>query len=122
MHFDKTAADASSALRGCCGVLLSTWDLYLHRNIGFSPSDYQMDIDARIRGFPLPEHCGLKRLRPGVEESAPRPNPTSGKYYFWTREPGFPEDLYWHAYYGMSFWNLRGGVNWFNQILEYSCD
>ena len=125
VRFDKTAADASSALRGCCGVLLSPWDLYLHRNIGFSVNDYQLDSDARIRGFPLPEHCELKRLRPGMLEkaSAPDSTPTNTHwYYFWTREHGISPDLYWE--HGMSFWTLRdgSGKRFNGVILEYSCD
>ena len=123
VFFDKTAADASSALHGVDGVLLSTWDLYLHRNIGFDVSEYQADIDARIRGLPLPEHCGLERLRPGVLESATRPQTyRSDKYYFWTREPGIPPDLYWE--HGMSFWTLRdgSGKRFNGVVLEYSCE
>ena len=119
VRFDKTAADASSALRGHHGVLLSPWDLYLHRNIGFDASDYQLDIDALIRRFPLPEHCELKRFRPRVKESAPRPGYPSHKYSFWVRNPGLPADLHWEEH-GMSFWN-RGWLA-VPVILEYSCD
>ena len=126
VHFDKTAAVASSALSGVHGVLLSPWDLYLKRNIGFDVIDYQAGLDARIRRYPLPEHCGLERLRPGILEkaSAPDSTPTSTHwYYFWKRDPGPRPDLYWYAH-GMSFWTLRDRrvVNRFFRILEYSCD
>ena len=127
VYFDKTAADASSALRGNWGVLLSPWDLYLHRNIGFTVNDYQAGLDARIRRFPLPEHCGLKRLRPGVVQSAPDPIYPSDKYYFWTRDPGLPADEYLED--GRSFWKRDFSLlpdesgRWPDSIiLEYSCD
>ena len=89
IYFDKTAADASSARRGCCGVLLPSWDLYLHRNIGFSPEDNRhVDIDARIRGYPLTEHCGLERRTPGtIQEGRSKANNAEGyrAYTFWER-------------------------------------
>ena len=123
-RFDKTAADASSALRGENGVLLPAWDLYLHRNIGFSREDFHADLDARIRGFPLPERCELKRLRPGtVEIGERRPR----EYYFWKLVAGLPPDQYWNS--GMSFWNRES--RWMRDesdgivrhiILEYACD
>ena len=125
--FDKTAVDASSALRGEGGVLLPSWDLYLHRNIGFSTSDYQADIDARIRGFPLPERCGLKRLRPGTFKAATTVREWTREYYFWKLESGLSPDLYWNS--GMSFWNRESrrmrdesGKNVWHLILEYSCE
>ena len=123
-RFDKTAADASSALRGEGGVLLPAWDLYLHRNIGFSREDFQADLDARIRGFPLPERCGLKRLRPGTEETAER---RPREYFFWKLVDGLPPDQYWNS--GMSFWNRESrqmrdesGIIVGHRILEYACD
>ncbi len=119
VHFDKTAADASSALRGVNGVLLSPWDLYLHRNIGFSVSDYQAGLDARIRGYPLPERCGLARLRPGVWES--EEDNTGAVYSFWKLKPELPPDRYWKS--SMSFWNRRDdSERGWRRILEYSCD
>ena len=125
VHYDKTAADASSALAGRRGVLLSPWDLHLHRNIGFFFWDYELDVDAMIRfNHPLPERCELKRLRPGRLEAASRPH-NSQTYDFWTRDPGFPPDQYLED--GRSFWKrdfriLRSRRWPDNTILEYSCD
>ena len=132
VYFDKTAADASSALIvGIDGVLLPAWDLYLHRNIGFSPSDYRMDPDARIRHYSFPERCGLKRLRPGERKAATTVHQgTTRRHYFWERDSGLPPDLYWNS--GMSFWSRenieirdKSGKRLFSQgdlILEYACE
>ena len=122
VYYDKTAADASSALAGHRGVLLSPWDLHLHRNIGFFEFDYRMDIDAMIRDYTLPERCELKRLRPGALESALRPHGSKWTYDFWKRDPGLPADQYLED--GRSFWNRDFSVlpRPDSTILEYSCD
>ena len=71
--------------------------LYLHRNIGFRASDYQMDPDARIRLFSAPEHCEIRRRGP---------------------------DHYWKI--GMSFWSREGYGNLLDpdadRILHYACE
>ena len=87
VYFDKTATEASSALIGHNGVLLSPWDLYLHRNIGFSPSDYQASLDARIRGYPFPERCELERRTAGTHQIGNRINRWGGSvaFSFWER-------------------------------------
>ena len=128
--FAKTAAEASEALRGANGVLLSPWNLYLHRNIGFGAEDYDLDIDARIRRFPLPENCRLERLRPGTLEEATQPREWGTRYYyFWKPQAGLPPDKYWNS--GLSFWTWNqesrflhdeNGERFWRAILEYSCD
>ena len=90
-------AAQQATLRGNNGVLLPAWDLYLHRNIGFSPSELQMDPDARIRLYSAPEHCEIHRRSP---------------------------DHYWKI--GMSFWNREGYGRLFDsdaaRILFYACE
>ena len=84
--FDEIAASASVLREGGGGVLLSPYDLYLHRNIGFSPYDYNMDIGDLIRDESFPERCGIeRRLSEGTFEIRPRPNGQT--YWFWVRGP-----------------------------------
>ena len=86
IHFDETAAEASSAIKGSDGVLLSPYYLYLHRNIGFSADDYQADIDDLIRRFSFPERCRIESGAPGSVETCERKRSSFPvRYEVWTR-------------------------------------
>ena len=84
--FDETAARASVYVHGHYGVLLSPYDLYLHRNVGFSATEYNMDIDDLIRDETFPERCRIeRRLSDGTFEERPRSDYPPAK--FWVRGP-----------------------------------
>ena len=84
IYFDKVAADSSSYLRGHNGVLLPSYDLWLHRNIGFFGSDYHADIDNAIHRHPIPERCWIERIGPGKLEMRLRVNQVYN--YYWKRD------------------------------------
>ena len=73
IYFDETAAALSTLVRGKGpgGVLLPSYDLFLHRNIGFSVDDYQADIDDLIHDDSFPERCRVERIGPGSFERRP---------------------------------------------------
>ena len=109
IFFDETAAEASTAIRGVDGVLLSPYGLYLHRNIGFSREDYQADPDDRIRVYSFPERCRIERIAPGFIEW--REDTPSRRYLVWKRNPNLSEV----RSYG--YGSYDGRVN-----LVYACD
>ena len=90
--FDETAAEASTVIMGIDGVLLPPYDLYLHRNIGFSTDDYQADIDDLVRRFSFPERCRVERIAPGFVRWRERKHPDySVPYSFWERNANLNE-------------------------------
>ena len=121
IYFDETAGKASSAKRGMNGVLLSTYDLYLHRNIGFSVEDYQADIDDLIRRYSFPERCRIERTGWGKLKERKRPHRPDGYsdgYYVWIRRPANPTNPYAYAFRPPSFHELRHGL----RTIVYVCD
>ena len=89
IHFDETAAEASAAIAGSGGVLLSPYGLYLHRNIGFSVDDYQADTDNLIRRFSFTERCRMERIGLGELETRLTLFATQDNmqvYSFWKRD------------------------------------
>ena len=89
--FDETAMRESVNRKGGNGVLLSPYDIYLHRNIGFFVRDYKWDIDYLIRREDFPERCRIERRRSeGTIESRPQIGWTEG-YTFWQRGPASEE-------------------------------
>ena len=87
--FNETAYEAIGGGGGRGGgVLLSPYRLYLHRNIGFSRVDYQVNPDDRIRLHPLPERCRIERYTPGALPGRPRPGYSpSWDSNIWERDP-----------------------------------
>ncbi len=86
--FDETATKESVNRKGGDGVLLSPYDLYLHRNIGFFVSDYKWDIDYLIRREDFPERCRieLRRSEGTIETRGNEPVfANSRSYTFWQR-------------------------------------
>ena len=122
--FDETATKESENRKGGHGVLLSPYDLYLHRNIGFGMSDYRWDIDYLIHREDFPERCRIERRRlEGTFETRGN-DPVfahSSSYTFWRRGPASEE---WER---KSFHSLgrdtfvRRGY-YVEPILVYVCD
>ena len=116
IYYDETAARASSYIHGHRGVLLSPYGLHLHRNIGFSVVDYNMDIGDLIRDESFPERCRIeRRLSEGTFESRPRPNGLT--YLFWVRGPA-SETWERNSFHGRE-WRRGQRVE---PILVYVCD
>ena len=86
--FDETALRESGVVRrGGNGVLLSPYDLYLHRNIGFGERDYKWDIDYLIHREDFPERCRIeRRLSEGTIIERPQRGYVQ-PYWFWARGP-----------------------------------
>ena len=86
IYYDETATEASVAIEGIQGVLLSPYNLHLHRNIGFRAPKHSVDIviGDLIRDVSFPERCRIERRRSeGTFEERRRPNGLT--YEFWVR-------------------------------------
>ena len=88
IYIDETAFRASVEIHGITGVLLSPYDVYLHRNVGFSVREYNMDIDDLIRDESFPERCRIeRRLSEGTLEKNRTTEYGHSDYWFWVRGP-----------------------------------
>ena len=126
--FDETAASASVGWRGINGVLLAPYDLYIHRNIGFSPAEREADLGDLIHALPMPENCRLeRRSSEGVIEEAPRHGGgldnfgSTKKYAFWVRSQ---ESATWEnrGFHDLGF-RAENRINYYvKPMLVYACD
>ena len=119
---DETASAASVAWRGINGVLLAPYDLYIHRNIGFSQAEHEADINDLIRAYPMPENCRLeRRSSEGVIEEAPTPDIEGRRYPFWVRSQ---ESETWEnrSFHDLGFKPENAVRHRANPMLVYVCD
>ncbi len=123
---DETASAASVAWRSVNGVLLAPYDLYIHRNIGFSQAEYEADIDDLIHAYPMPENCRLERRSSegSIEVSLYREEELKvkgEKYPYWVRSP---ESATWQnrGFHDLGFKpENRSGYS-AKPMLAYVCD
>ena len=47
--------------RGRYGVFLPAFNLYIHRNVGFSRTEKEADIERVVQNITIPNHCALQR-------------------------------------------------------------
>ena len=121
IYYDETAAKASVYVHGHRGVFLSPYGLHLHRNVGFSVSEYNMDIDDLILDESFPERCRIERRRSeGTFEKRPR---SDFPDKFWVR--GQASEVWERkSFHSFESYYRRGRVYVTNAepILVYVCD